>query len=225
MVVAKNDHAHRALAAQFADHGRSGEPFERGYLAFVWGAPDRPHGVDRPADRPRSEGARSHGGARGRPRGRHPLAGAGTLRRPACRQAARQTLRKAQRPASRWRASSPAGWKPAGPTRSGSIWPRSAIRSWATRSMGPDSAPNRPFCPGRPRPRWRPLADRRSMPIFWRSNTHRAAKFVRFRVGTAARSRPFASMRWPAVGPEPVQSRLATSKGFRRFRAFRQWFG
>jgi 23S rRNA pseudouridine1911/1915/1917 synthase len=52
MVVAKNDRAHRALAAQFADHGRSGEPFERSYLAFVWGAPERPHGtIDRPIDR------------------------------------------------------------------------------------------------------------------------------------------------------------------------------
>src|SRR5579862_3271354 len=52
MVVAKNDRAHRALAAQFADHGRSGEPFERGYLAFVWGAPERPHGmIEAPIDR------------------------------------------------------------------------------------------------------------------------------------------------------------------------------
>jgi len=52
MVVAKNDAAHRALAAQFADHGRGGEPFERAYLAFVWGAPERPHGViDKPIDR------------------------------------------------------------------------------------------------------------------------------------------------------------------------------
>jgi len=52
MVVAKNDRAHRALAAQFADHGRSGEPFERRYLAFVWGAPERPHGViEVPIDR------------------------------------------------------------------------------------------------------------------------------------------------------------------------------
>ncbi|HML07370.1 MAG TPA: RluA family pseudouridine synthase [Xanthobacteraceae bacterium] len=52
MVVAKNDRAHRALAAQFAGHGRSGEAFERGYLAFVWGAPDRPRGtIDRPIDR------------------------------------------------------------------------------------------------------------------------------------------------------------------------------
>src|ERR1700733_1538588 len=52
MVVAKNDRAHRALAAQFADHGKNGEPFERSYLALVWGAPDRPHGtIDRPIDR------------------------------------------------------------------------------------------------------------------------------------------------------------------------------
>jgi 23S rRNA pseudouridine1911/1915/1917 synthase len=51
MVIAKNDRAHRALAAQFADHGRTG-PLERGYLAFVWGAPDRPKGtIDKPIDR------------------------------------------------------------------------------------------------------------------------------------------------------------------------------
>jgi 23S rRNA pseudouridine1911/1915/1917 synthase len=52
MVVAKNDRAHRALAKQFADHARSGEPFERSYLAFVWGAPERSRGtIDRPIDR------------------------------------------------------------------------------------------------------------------------------------------------------------------------------
>ena len=44
MVVAKNDRAHRGLAAQFADHGRSG-PLERGYMAIVWGVPDRPAGT------------------------------------------------------------------------------------------------------------------------------------------------------------------------------------
>jgi 23S rRNA pseudouridine1911/1915/1917 synthase len=52
MVVAKNDRAHRKLAAQFADHGRSDDEFERAYLAFVWGVPDRAHGtIDRPIDR------------------------------------------------------------------------------------------------------------------------------------------------------------------------------
>ena len=52
MVVAKNDRAHQALAAQFADHGKTDETFERSYLALVWGAPDRPHGtVDKPIDR------------------------------------------------------------------------------------------------------------------------------------------------------------------------------
>jgi 23S rRNA pseudouridine1911/1915/1917 synthase len=55
MVVAKNDRAHRRLAAQFASHGRDGRAFERGYLAFVWEAPDRPRGtVDRPIDRHKS---------------------------------------------------------------------------------------------------------------------------------------------------------------------------
>jgi 23S rRNA pseudouridine1911/1915/1917 synthase len=52
MVVAKNDNAHRKLAAQFADHGRSNEAFERAYLAFAWGAPDHPQGtIDQPIDR------------------------------------------------------------------------------------------------------------------------------------------------------------------------------
>jgi 23S rRNA pseudouridine1911/1915/1917 synthase len=44
LVVAKNDRAHHALARQFADHGRNG-PLRRGYLAFVWGAPERPRGT------------------------------------------------------------------------------------------------------------------------------------------------------------------------------------
>ena len=51
MVAAKTDRAHRALAAQFADHGRNG-PLTRGYLAFVWGAPRDPKGtIDKPIDR------------------------------------------------------------------------------------------------------------------------------------------------------------------------------
>jgi 23S rRNA pseudouridine1911/1915/1917 synthase len=54
-VVAKNDRTHRALAAQFAGHGRDGGPFERGYLAFVWNAPERPRGnVDRAIGRHRT---------------------------------------------------------------------------------------------------------------------------------------------------------------------------
>jgi 23S rRNA pseudouridine1911/1915/1917 synthase len=50
MVVAKTDQAHRALSRQFAEKGESG--LERGYLAFVWGVPDRPRGtIDAPLDR------------------------------------------------------------------------------------------------------------------------------------------------------------------------------
>ena len=44
MVVAKTDRAHRGLAAQFADHGRTG-PLERAYLALLWGVPNRPQGT------------------------------------------------------------------------------------------------------------------------------------------------------------------------------------
>src|SRR6187549_1043988 len=51
MVVAKTDAAHQSLAAQFADHGRTG-PLRRGYLALVWGAPARQKGsIDAPLGR------------------------------------------------------------------------------------------------------------------------------------------------------------------------------
>ncbi|MCA6106286.1 RluA family pseudouridine synthase [Bradyrhizobium cenepequi] len=51
MVVAKNDQAHQSLTTQFADHGRTGE-MERGYLAFIWGVPNRQRGtIDAPIDR------------------------------------------------------------------------------------------------------------------------------------------------------------------------------
>ncbi len=50
MVVAKNDRAHRHLSRQFADKLESG--LQRGYLAVVWGAPDRIKGtIDAPLDR------------------------------------------------------------------------------------------------------------------------------------------------------------------------------
>jgi 23S rRNA pseudouridine1911/1915/1917 synthase len=51
MVAAKNDRAHQSLTEQFADHGRTGE-MRRGYLAFVWGVPNRQRGtIDAPIDR------------------------------------------------------------------------------------------------------------------------------------------------------------------------------
>ena len=51
MVVAKSDRAHQGLAAQFADHGRSG-PLTRRYEALVWGTPNPPAGtIDRPLGR------------------------------------------------------------------------------------------------------------------------------------------------------------------------------
>jgi 23S rRNA pseudouridine1911/1915/1917 synthase len=50
MVVAKNDKAHHALSKQFAE--KTEGPLKRGYLALVWGVPDRPKGtIDAPIDR------------------------------------------------------------------------------------------------------------------------------------------------------------------------------
>jgi 23S rRNA pseudouridine1911/1915/1917 synthase len=50
MVVAKTDAAHRSLSRQFAEKAEG--PLERGYLAFVWGAPEKPRGtIDAPLDR------------------------------------------------------------------------------------------------------------------------------------------------------------------------------
>jgi 23S rRNA pseudouridine1911/1915/1917 synthase len=51
LVAAKNDQAHQSLTAQFADHGRIGA-MRRGYMAFVWGVPNRQRGtIDAPIDR------------------------------------------------------------------------------------------------------------------------------------------------------------------------------
>ncbi len=48
LVVAKTDKAHQGLSAQFQAHGRDGR-LVRAYVAFAWGAFDRPAGViDRP---------------------------------------------------------------------------------------------------------------------------------------------------------------------------------
>jgi len=69
LVVAKNDRAHRHLAAQFADHGRSG-PLEREYRAIGWGVPSRPHGtID--ANLQRSEQNREKIAVVPQSRGRH----------------------------------------------------------------------------------------------------------------------------------------------------------
>ena len=51
LVAAKNDAAHRHLADQFADHGRTG-PLERAYHAAVWGRPKQLRGtIDAPLGR------------------------------------------------------------------------------------------------------------------------------------------------------------------------------
>lgn len=44
MVVAKSDRAHKGLAEQFADHGRTG-PLDRAYRAMAWGTFERKSGT------------------------------------------------------------------------------------------------------------------------------------------------------------------------------------
>ncbi len=66
IVVAKTEVAHRALSAQFADHGRQG-PLERAYLAFVWGVPSPRRGtVDAPLRRSRRNPEKQEVGEGGR---------------------------------------------------------------------------------------------------------------------------------------------------------------
>ena len=149
MVVAKNDRAHKTLAAQFAGHGRDGGPFERGYLAFVWGAPDRPRGtVDRPIDRHKI--ARDRMAVR--EGGREAVTHWAVLERYGVQKGAKRA----------------GGGRPSEPVASllACIWPRLAIRSLAMTPMGRGFAPRPPFCPLRPRPRSKPLAGKPFMPIY-----------------------------------------------------------
>ncbi|MCY4031969.1 MAG: RluA family pseudouridine synthase [Hyphomicrobiales bacterium] len=64
IVVAKNDFAHRHLAAQFAAHGRDGA-LEREYIAFIWGLPIPNAGrIDAPIARANARGGKSSPRAR-----------------------------------------------------------------------------------------------------------------------------------------------------------------
>ena len=166
MVVAKTDRAHRALSRQFADHGRTG-PLRRGYLAFVWGVPDRPRGtIDKPIDR--------HPHARDkmavREGGREAMTHWEVLER-----YSRHRRRAGGKPAG-----VPAGNRPHAPNPRPPCLDRPS-RCWATTSTVPASRP-RPISSGRtPRTRSRPLADRPCMPISLRSNIHRKARNLEFR--------------------------------------------
>ena len=123
-------------------------PFERGYLAFVWGAPERPARHRRPADRPAQNRPRPHGDARG---GREAVTHWQVLERYGAPKAAGGAPEAT--PPSRSRACWLAGSKPAEPTKFGSIWPRSAIRCWAMTSTAPGFRTKAPCSgPGPSRP-------------------------------------------------------------------------
>ena len=121
----------------------------------------------RQADRPPPARPRQDGGARRRPRGDHPLGGAGALSR------------------NRWRAGRepaglPAGDRPHPPDPGPSRLDRpSAARRRRLRPRLQDQS--QPAGAGSPRSPSKPLADRRSMPISWRSNIQSQGKNLEFR--------------------------------------------
>ena len=159
MVAAKTEVAMAHLAAQFADHGRTG-PLHRAYTAFAWGTTQTGRGtVDAPLGRDAEQPAEA-GRPQGWPRGDHPL--------------------RASRPVSATKAgtspSSAASSKPAAPIKSACTWRISAIRWWPIRSMPPAMLQSPGGCPTtsvRSSTGW---AGRPCMPRNWASNTPRPGK-------------------------------------------------
>ena len=154
MVVAKTDSAHRALSKQFAE--KSEGPLKRGYLALVWGAPDRPKGIiDAPI-------------------GRHPHARDKQSVRQAGREAVthwqvlERFLGRDRKPVASLVACT---LETGAPTKSGCISPISGTRFLAMRLTAPASGPKPPGWGPSPAQRWRPLADRPCMPIYWLLST------------------------------------------------------
>ena len=168
MVVAKTDRAHQRARRAVRRPRPHRRRCERGYLAFVWGVPDRPRGtIDAPIDR--HPQARDKMAVRaGRPRGGHPLGGAGALSRRR-RQAGREPgrLPAGDRP-------HPPDPRPSGPYRPSAAGRRRLRR----RASGP-----RPSLLGRKRAggAGRPLAGRPCMPICWASSIPARESTLEFR--------------------------------------------
>ena len=166
MVIAKTDRAHKKLATQFADHGRTG-PLRARLSRFRLGGAGAPERNDRRADRPASACARQDGGACQRARSDHALAGAGAL----CRrrsQAGGQPDRM------------PAGNRPhpSDPGASGASRPPAA----GGRNLRPGLPDQGRLCSRRRRARrWRILEDRLCMLISWPSNTPSHHQMLEFR--------------------------------------------
>ena len=160
MVVAKTDKAHRALSAQFADHGRTGDA-RAGVSGLRMGRAGPAERHDRCPARPPLPSARQAGDPPGRPRGRHPLGTSGEIPRD-------------RRQAGREPAGVPAGDRPdaSDPGASGPFRPSAARRRHLWPGLQDQGGPPAPKTPAR---RSKPLADRPCTPIYWASNTPKPA--------------------------------------------------
>ena len=136
LVVAKTDRAHRKLAAQFADHGRTGA-LERADISRSSGAFQRA--------RKGQSTSRSTATRMPATRWRFVPAGGPLSRIGRSLSAMPGPTKKA------WQAWSNAGSRPAAPIRSGSTWPRSATLCWVIRSTARGSKQKRVWLPERAR--------------------------------------------------------------------------
>ena len=216
MVVAKNDRAHRALAAQFADHGKSDEAFERGYLALVWGAPERPHGtIDKPLDRD----TRARDRMAVREGGREAITHWQVLERYQGGKPAKMTAKGAKPEAAGGEPPAlPAGNRP-DPPDSGPFGLDRPPFAGRRDLRGRIPHQNGAFAAGGPGRAGEPLADRRFMPIYCRSNIPAAANSCGSNRNCRMTS-PVCVQRWPAVGPRPARKRQAISKDLPVSRVF-----
>ena len=162
MVVAKNDRAHQ-LADQTIrrprPHRRHAARLSRVCLGRARTGSAAP--VDAPIDRHPQRGKKWRCARAAARRSR--IGRSGRLLRAAT--------------ASRWRRCSPASSRPAAPTRSGSIWPISATRCSAMRSMARTSRPRRASSAPKARRRWPPSAAKRCTHTSWYWNTPKPGKF------------------------------------------------
>ena len=188
----------RALAAQFADHGRTG-PLERAYLALVWGVPERRRGTRRGGARPQ------HAQPREDRRRRRASAAASpspiTRSRRACPRHEPDGEPRALRAGDRAHAPDPRAHGPSRPSAAGR-------RDLRLRLQDQGEPPVR----ARSRRPWRPSAGRRCTPRCSASSIPRSGESLRFESPLPADMAALCSQRCAA---QPIERQSAATSGRR----------